>query len=336
MRLVQLVHAQLGRRVARVEEPHLHVLTGTTSIYRLAQDALPQGLSLAKFAGATAIETELDYDSVYAGQSVWRLLPAFDHPEEPSRCLVSGTGLTHTASARNRDAMHAAAAPGSAAPLTDSMKMFRSGVEGGRPEPGRVGQAPEWFYKGNGASLCAHGEPLLSPPFADDGGEEPEMAGCYFIAPDGTPCRVGLAAGNEFSDHVREKMNYLYLAESKLRRAGLGPELFVGELPADIRGRVSIERDGREIWSAPVGTGEANMCHSIANIEHHHFKHPQHRRPGDVHVHFFGADDFSFGSNLRLADGDVMVVAWSTLGRALRNPLRVDRTGQSPVKVRAL
>jgi hypothetical protein len=334
MRLVQLMHPQAGRRVARVSEPHLLVLAGSTSVYGLAQEALKGGLE--QIVTALAIETKLDYDPIYAGQSDWRLLPAFDHPEFPARCLVSGTGLTHTASARKRDAMHTASTPGPAGPLSDSMRMFRAGVEGGRPAAGHIGQAPEWFYKGNGASLCAHGEPLHSPPFADDGGEEPEMAGCYFITPGGTPCRVGLAAGNEFSDHVREKMNYLYLAESKLRPAGLGPELLVGEIPADIRGRVSIERDGREIWSAPVATGEANMCHSLANIEHHHFKHPPHRRPGDAHVHFFGADDFSFGSSLRLADGDVMVVSWPPLGRALRNPLHQDPGPQPLVRVEAL
>jgi hypothetical protein len=65
------------------------------------------------------------------------------------------------------------------------------------------------------------------------------------------------------------------------------------------------------------------MCHSLANLEHHHFKFEAHRRPGDVHIHFFGADAFSFGDGVRLADGDVMKVQWAGFGRALRNPLRV-------------
>ena len=50
-------------------------------------------------------------------------LPAIDHPDEPARCLVSGTGLTHLGSARNRQSMHAS----TDADLTDSMKMFRWG-----------------------------------------------------------------------------------------------------------------------------------------------------------------------------------------------------------------
>src|SRR5207244_12831064 len=37
-----------------------------------------------------------------------------------------------------------------------------------------------------------------------------------------------------------------------------------------------------------------------SNMEHHHFKFDSHKRPGDVHVHFFGADAFSFGEGIRL------------------------------------
>ena len=51
----------------------------------------------------------LDYEAVYRGESPWRLLPPIDHPAEPTRCLVSGTGLTHLGSARNRQAMHTSA-----------------------------------------------------------------------------------------------------------------------------------------------------------------------------------------------------------------------------------
>ena len=45
------------------------------------------------------------------------------------------------------------------------------------------------------------------------------MAGIYVIGDDGTPFRVGFALANEFSDHVTERINYLYLAHSKLRPA---------------------------------------------------------------------------------------------------------------------
>ena len=83
---------------------------------------------------------------------------------------------------------------------------------------------------------ASSGNTLAAPAFAQDGGEEPEIAGLYVIGPDGVPFRLGFALGNEFSDHVMERVNYLYLAHSKLRPAALGPELLVGDLPADIRG----------------------------------------------------------------------------------------------------
>ncbi len=147
------------------------------------------------------------------GARKWKLLAPIDHPQEAACCLVSGTGLTHLGSARDRQAMHVAKEK----ELTDSMKMFHWGVEAGRPPAGEIGIAPEWFYKGNGSILHAHGEPLLVPSYAEDGGEEAEIAVAYVIGPDGQPYRVGMAQGNEFSDHRFEKKNYLNLAGSKLR-----------------------------------------------------------------------------------------------------------------------
>ena len=83
---------------------------------------------------------------------------------------------------------------------------------------------PEWFYKGPGTILRAHGDPLSIPPYGEDGGEEPELAGAYIIDETGSPRRVGIMMGNEFSDHKIEKKNYLYLAVSEapllLRRTG--------------------------------------------------------------------------------------------------------------------
>src|SRR5690606_30718509 len=101
--------------------------------------------------------------------------------------------------------------------LTDTMRMFRLGVEGGKPAEGQSGVQPEWFYKGDGTMVARPGGPLQSPSFADDAGEEPEVAGVYVIGEDGTPFRIGFTLCNEFSDHVMERKNYLYLAHSKLR-----------------------------------------------------------------------------------------------------------------------
>jgi hypothetical protein len=261
------------------------------------------------------------------------LLPAYDHPEEPARCLVTGTGLTHKASAANRQAMHAGAKP---AVVTDSMRMYQWGLEGGRPARGKIGVAPEWFYKGNGTILRAHNEPLVVPSFGEDGGEEAEIAGIYFVAPDGQPHRVGMAIGNEFSDHKFEKKNYLNLAGSKIRTCALGPELVIGPDFNSAPGKVSIERAGRVLWSKEICSGENEMCHSLQNIEHHHFKFETHRRPGDVHIHYFGACALSFGEGVLLADGDWMEIRFETFGRALRNSLRVERNQDLLVTVQPL
>src|SRR5262249_44142073 len=163
-------------------------------------------------------------------------------------------------------------------------------------------------YKGCGTILRAHGEALVSPPFAGDGGEEPEIAGVYFIDLEGRPRRIGMSMANEFSDHVTEKQNYLYLAHSKLRPCSLGPELVLDPDFSRVSGMVSIERAGAVVWSHAIASGEEHMSHTLANLEHHHFKYDAHRRPGDVHIHFFGADAFSFGAGIRLQDGDVMVI----------------------------
>jgi hypothetical protein len=260
--------------------------------------------------------TLLDYDSIYAGASHWHILPSADFPSEPARCLVSGTGLTHKASAKNREAMHAAAQS-----LTDSTRMYLSGLEGGRPAEGQVGIAPEWFYKGCGTVLRAHNEPLTVPEYAEDGGEEAEVAGIYLIDAEGKPRRIGFTVGNEFSDHVVERKNYLYLAASKLRTCAIGPELRIDGRFELVPGEVSVQRGGLVLWSRKIQTGERVMCHSLSNIEHHHFKFEFHRRPGDLHIHFFGADVFSFGDVAQLQDGDLMQMRFEGFGRALRNPL---------------
>ncbi len=303
MRLIQLESSQ-GRRLGEVEDNRIRLFDGPRSVYEFLDGRDSRGNRF------------LDYGAIYAGQSEWRILPSIDHPDEPARCMVSGTGLTHLRSAANRQAMHAA---GEAE--TDSMRMYRWGVEGGRPAPGQTGAAPEWFYKGTGLALRAHNQPLDVPTYAEDGGEEPEIAGVYVVARDGTPQRIGMTAGNEFSDHVLEKRNYLYLAASKLRPCAIGPELVLDAAFDLVEGEVAIERAGGVLWSKQIRTGESAMCHSLANIEHHHFKFEAHRRPGDVHVHFFGADAFSFGEGIRLEDGDVMQVRWNGFGRPLRNPV---------------
>src|ERR1700757_4001756 len=250
-RLVQLKKGTV-RRVAVVEEPNLRVIDGCDSVYDLALLAVKSGVKLTHLISRRLSSERLDYDVVYGGKSEWRLLPAMDHPDEPSRCMISGTGLTHLGSARDRQSMHAVASDD----MTDSMKMFHWGKEGGRPEPGQIGIPPEWFYTGTGAILRAHGQPLEIPWYSEDGGEEAEIAGIYVIGPDGVPHRVGMAGGNEFSDHRCEKKNYLNLAGSKLRTCALGPELVLDPQFSSLSVKVEIERNGSILWSGTFRTGE--------------------------------------------------------------------------------
>ncbi len=348
IRLVQLAHTIHGRRLALVDEPNLRLLQYIPIIYDLAHRALASNTPIADLIQSDLTNDLLEYDPIHAGTSDWKILPAIDHPTEPARVSVAGTGLTHLGSAKSRNAMHGnigGDANATAAPETDSMKMFRWGRERGKPPAGAIGIAPEWFYKGNGTVLRAHNEPLDIPPFGEDGGEEAEIVGLYIIADDGNgggiPIRVGMAQGNEFSDHIFEKKNYLNLAGSKLRTCSIGPEIVLDPDFSQVPGHGRIMRkskDGNEdiLWSKPLATGEAEMSHSLANLEHHHFKFPAHRRPGDVHVHFFGACALSFTDGMRLQDGDIMHVHFKGFGRPLRNPLRIYSGGDQLVSVKAL
>jgi hypothetical protein len=335
MRLVQLELETGGLRVGTVDAAgaRVRLLDGVASTWELARRAIAAGTSLEGMADAIPGGQWLDYPQlVDAG----RLRTPLHHPD-PAHCLVTGTGLTHLGSAAARDAMHQKlreqAEQGA---LTDSMRMFQSGVEGGSPAPGCKGVQPEWFYKGQGDIIANPGATIDSPDFALDGGEEPELVGLYVIGEDGTPHRLGYAVGNEFSDHVTERSNYLYLAHSKLRHCAIGPELSTGAAPRDLRGTSRILRGGAVLWEKPFLTGEANMSHTLENLEYHHFKYAAHRRPGDVHLHFFGTATLSFADGIRAQDGDVFEISLPALGSPLKNILRTTAAGFVPGGVRGL
>lgn len=163
MRLVQLQLAA-ERRVAVVDEPHLRLLGGVTSVYELAVSAIQDGSTLPAIVSRHLSPETVPYDPIYCGESRWKLLPPIDHPAEPARCLISGTGLTHLGSAKNRSAMHELKDH----ELTDSIRIFQWGLASGKPPAGSVGVPAEWFYKGNGTTLRTHREPLLIPAYAED------------------------------------------------------------------------------------------------------------------------------------------------------------------------
>ena len=330
LRLLQHRAPSGARAVILADHDTAHVLGGVTSVRDLAARAIADGTSLASAARQCPKGAVVDLAEEFAAGN---LIAPIDH-DDPAHLMLAGTGLTHLGSAEGRDKMHRDAA--SSAHQTDSMRMFLEGLEGGKPAAGVIGQQPEWFYKGDGSQLVGPADALEMPMFAQDGGEEPELAGVYMIGPDGTPFRLGFALANEFSDHVTERHNYLWLAHSKLRKAALGAELLIDEAPADLRGTSRILRDGKVVWEKPFLSGEDNMSHSFANLEHHHFKYALFRRPGDIHVHFFGTATLSFADGVQTQEGDVFEIAAAPFALPLRNPLTRAAEHIAPVAVKAL
>jgi hypothetical protein len=301
------------------------LVPGYTTTYDLAKAAIAAGTDVA-----TLIEKQGAGDTVdlLTLAAEGKLDCPVRHPD-PAHMYLTGTGLTHTGSASARDSMHA-----DTAGMSDSMKMFRMGMEGGKPKPGEIGVQPEWFYKGNGFNAVAPGDDLVSPSFALDGGEEPEMAGYYIVGEDGTAHRLGFSIANEFSDHVTEKLNYLFLAHSKLRPASFGPELRVGALPDHVEGTSRIIRAGKTVWEKPFLSGETNMSHTIANLEYHHFKYALFCQPGDLHVHMYGTATLSVADGFVTEEGDVFEIVSPQFGLPLRN--RLAKAAAETVKVKML
>ena len=75
--MTRVVQLQKGaaRRVALVEEPHLRLLAEVASVYELAGRAFGERAPLTVVVGRLTTGESIDYDSVYSGESAWRLLP---------------------------------------------------------------------------------------------------------------------------------------------------------------------------------------------------------------------------------------------------------------------
>ena len=83
-----------------------------------------------------------------------------------------------------------------------------------------------------------------------------------------------------------------------------------------------MRRGNQIIWNGEMLSGEENMSHSIANLEHHHFKYELFCRPGDVHIHFFGAGALSFANDVQTEDGDWFEIEVPEFGKPLQNQMR--------------
>ncbi len=319
MRIIQFVTKQNQRRVGRVENERINVLKNALTTYDLFFRSLLNQATLQETIGQLISNQYEDYAVLIKDR---RIRVPVDHPD-PYHTWITGTGLTHLGSAASRSAMHQNLSVAEAPDATDSMKMFRMGIENGKMKDNIPAVQPEWFYKGNGLSAVHPEQPLNKPHFALDGGEEPELAGLYIIDPNGNPQRIGFALGNEFSDHKMERINYLYLAHSKLRECSYGPELLLDELPNEIAGKSRILRDNAVLWEKEFFTGEEYMSHNMANLEYHHFKYDLFRQPGDVHVHFLGTSVLSFSDHIETKKGDIFEIESPVFGKPLRNPLTV-------------
>jgi hypothetical protein len=328
MRVVQFIAPSTGRHVGYIDGSDVVDVTANdpalTSVYDVFQASQSTGKSFdetlsAAGSGAPMLNYESLLGATVGGSDPYLIVP-FDHPDD-HRLFVTGTGLTHTGSMESRDQMHSGDEKPAEEPVTDSAKMFQMGIEGGKPATGQRGTSPEWFYKGNGTIVRGPGEALEIPAFALDGGEEPELGACYFISKDGVPHRIGFTLGNEWSDHETERINYLYLAPSKLRSCAIGPELITDFAFDKLELECKVERNGEVIYDSGVlYSGEQYMSHTLANCEDHHFKYPLHRVPGDAHIHFFGTSQLSFSSrDWKFQPGDVITISSDGFSSSLSN-----------------
>lgn len=315
MRLVQYLDCNQNRQIGVVDGQSLQRLIRFSTIRDLALFAIENSVSIKNAVTAHLTDIRDDYE---AAERENRILVPVDHAD-PCRMFITGTGLTHIGSAELRSAMHGEE-PGEG--LTDAARLFRAGIEGGKPVSNVVGVEPEWFYKGTGHDALATGDVIRCAAHAQSLAEEAEIAGVYIIGADERPYRIGFVLANDVSDHVLEKQNYMYIASSKRHPCPLGPELLVGDLPTEVIGEIRVLRGDTIMWSGSFASGEANMSHSITNLEHHHFKHQASRRAGDIHVHVFGCDATSGEAGLVLHDDDVFEIESTCFGRPLRNSIK--------------
>jgi len=308
------------------------VIPEAKSVYELFFTALSQNLTIKGFLKKH--QSKLNFANNYVYKQLLRsghMLPSFNHPD-PMRCFVTGTGLTHLGSTQARDEMHKK----DKGIKTDSQKMFDMGVEGGKPPKGQIGVQPEWFYKGNGTILRSHGQFLTIPYFTEDGGEEPEISVCYITTPNREIHRIGYTICNEWSDHPMEKVNYLWLAPSKLRQCAIGPELLLMEHFDNHTGYCKITRDNSEIYnSGELLTGENHMSHSLENMEYHHFKHEIFNSPLISCVHTLGTSKISFSSKRSpLQDNDLIEIGFEGFGEPLVNPVLREPKPSKPFQIK--
>jgi len=149
VRLAQFIDENDRRALAVTARGESRLVKGARTALDLARQAIAEGVPLRKLVADRGVGKPVDLARALKER---RVLAPIDH-KDPAHVVVTGTGLTHLGSAEGRDKMHKDLADPSK--LTDSMRMFKLGLEGGKPGRNETGAQPEWFYKGDGSTLAA-------------------------------------------------------------------------------------------------------------------------------------------------------------------------------------
>ena len=107
-----------------------HLVLHASSVYELAKEAVKNGVPLKSIIEKHGLGESVNLAELAKNN---QLDCPVRHPD-PAHMYLTGTGLTHLGSASTRNAMHAKSEE-----LTDSMKIFQMGVEGGKPKTGQEG-----------------------------------------------------------------------------------------------------------------------------------------------------------------------------------------------------
>ncbi len=208
-----------------------------------------------------------------------------------------------------------------------------SAIEGGKPKKGETGAQPEWFYKGDGSILAPPEGDLASPAFALDAGEEPEIVGIYVIDGAGAT-RCGSVSRSATNSPITSPKGRT-ICGSLIRSCGpqaSALSCWSASFPWTFKASLASGGVREVIWERAFLSGEQNMAHSVANLEAHHFKYPLFRRPGDVHVHFFGTATLSFSEGVRRRKATCSKFNRRRSGCRLRNRLTAEKAAKTKVR----
>lgn len=306
MNLIQLQHqGQLFTAYVDTNKQCLQLTNKPAPLYQWIRDAIQSKKTLQALLQANLGEQRITFSDYQDNYQAY--LPV-THPNA-KHTIIGGTGLTHANRAKLRVLSEINNPLHDTACLSDSERVYMSGVTNGKPENILQGAKPEWFYKGDISILKPSQTPVTVPAHDLGIGEEAELIAVYYISDELSSYRIGYCLGNEFCDHKLEESNFFYISQSKLRECSIGAEIIIGNHELDVvNGHVRIIRDDNIIWNKPFASGQKRMNFSMENLEHHVFQHTALRRPDSFYFHFLGADQISHSDDIRLQHDDEIVI----------------------------